>query len=213
MLGKQPRSSERRTVSVSHRSPTLSRLSSRLRTLMSPSSALTTQRSTASRWSTPSAGRPSWRLLALTTRCAGEAPSPAGLPARLRRSCRGARGMNRLGPSLPHSHLRRPATPHRQTQGLDPCRDRARTGQRTHRIGQHQDPTHHPRGVRLQVTRPRSSPWSCSTSAATAPSSPAGNDPRISQESRFDAAAHATRTRGSDDNGRRAASHRPNRLR
>ena len=42
--------------------------------------------------------------------------------------------------------------------------------------------------LRIPLTPTPSSPWPCSTSAATDPPSPAGHDPRISQESRLSAA-------------------------
>ena len=112
--------------------------------------------------------------------------TPAGLPARPatkppKRSTGGS-----AGPAAAASHafveLQRRIVKH---QRLDPRRDRARPVQRPHRIGQHQDPTHHPDRVRLPLTPTPSSPSPCSPSAATDPPSPADNDPRISQESRI----------------------------
>ena len=44
-------------------------------------------------------------------------------------------------------------TPDREKPDLDPRRDRARPLERTHRVGQHQDPTHHPDRLRLPISR------------------------------------------------------------
>ena len=41
----------------------------------------------------------------------------------------------------------------RRAHPVDPGRDRAWTVQRPHRIGQHQDPAHHPHRIRIQVPR------------------------------------------------------------
>jgi len=42
-----------------------------------------------------------------------------------------------------------PAEKHRHSQGINPRRHRARPVQRTHRVGQHQNPAHHPHRIRL----------------------------------------------------------------
>lgn len=110
--------------------------------------------------------------------------SAAGVPAPAHRGRRGTRGLDRIGPSVPGPGVHRPTPPDRQTPRLDPGRDRTRPVPRTHRIGGHRDLTDQPR-IAFGSRSPEapSSPWPCSTSAATTPSSHAGRDPRRCQES------------------------------
>ncbi len=60
--------------------------------------------------------------------------TPAGLPFALSGGRRSPRDLDRLGTTLPDPHVRRPATTHRQTPGIDPRRHRTRPLEWTHRV-------------------------------------------------------------------------------
>ena len=62
---------------------------------------------------------------------------------------RGACAVDRLGASLPTFRVRRVTEKHRHSPRLQPGRQRTRPLQRPDRIGQHQEPDHHPRRVRI----------------------------------------------------------------
>jgi hypothetical protein len=74
-------------------------------------------------------------------------------------------------------------TPDRETQGLDPRRDRARLLQQAHRIGEHQDPAHHPDRVRIQIPEALIAVATLNFGGHR-PVLPGGDDPRECQESR-----------------------------
>ena len=77
------------------------------------------------------------------------------LPAAPPRGRRGARPVGRLGQTLPHPGLREAAKEHRRPPVIDPRSDRTRPVQRTDRVRQPEDPTHHQNRLRLHLP-PRS---------------------------------------------------------
>jgi len=79
--------------------------------------------------------------------------SPVDLPDAHRAGPRGVGPVGRLGPPMPDPGVRETAEKHRRAHPVDPGRGRARPVQRPHRIGQHQDPAHHPHRLRLQIPR------------------------------------------------------------
>ena len=71
---------------------------------------------------------------------------------------RGTGQLGRLGTALPHRIIRHAPTSHRWPPRADPRLHRPWPIQRAHRVGQHQDPTHHPHRLRLRQPRPLDRP-------------------------------------------------------